>query len=763
MIDKIVEIKSVGKFVNFSSKGDIEFRKLTLVFGENGRGKTMLSAILRSLGTGDPTCLLERKTVKSTLPPEVLVRVGNANHMFKNGVWDAVAPGIHVFDTTFVNENVYSGVYVDLDHKRNLYRFIVGEKGVQLATAVDDLDAQNRAKNTAIAENERLLKPHILGLYSVQAFVNTPAIQDVDERIKEKSKDLSALKEATTIASRPTLTKLVIPNFPMKDFESLLLKTLEDVAANAEKLTREHIARCMDKQGEAWVGKGLTYIKDDRCPFCGQPLPGVELVKAYRAFFSAGYAGLKGEINEARGKANGQFSQQAILTAQNIIGANSSNAEFWRKYVDTDYPTMSFEELRQVWETLHGLIDEYLKRKEASPLDTLQAGDDIRKAFEAYGSMAEKTAKYNQGVDAANVLIVQKKQRTAGGSLADAEAELAGLQNAKKRHQDAVVRKLCEDYIKLHREKEKLESEKSIAKDALETYSKQILQKYEKDINNHLENFGAGFKICNSGTKYPGGKPTTDYQLSINDTAINLGDAKSVPTTPCFRNTLSAGDKSTLAFAFFIARLEHDPALSGSIIVFDDPISSLDASRRQCTQHKISELGKKAEQVIVLSHDAHFLFSIWSEEKQSLVKTLQIARKGQESALEEWDVEKATRDAYLRDYFCLDEYLTTSTSTDPRGVARCIRPVLEANLRLRFPKSFKREEWLGDFIQKIRNAGPNDSLTTLKPELPELEDINSYSKKYHHTQNQTGWTTEPVNEAQLQAYAKRALKFVSGV
>jgi uncharacterized protein YhaN len=60
MINRILQIKNVGKFVNFSSKGDIEFRKMTLVFGENGRGKTMLAAILRSLGTGDPTSLLKR-------------------------------------------------------------------------------------------------------------------------------------------------------------------------------------------------------------------------------------------------------------------------------------------------------------------------------------------------------------------------------------------------------------------------------------------------------------------------------------------------------------------------------------------------------------------------------------------------------------------------------------------------------------------------------------------------------------------------------
>ena len=670
---------------------------------------------------------------------------------------------MHVFDATFVNENVYSGVYVDLSHKRSLYKFIVGKTGVQLASAVDDLDGKIRAKNIEIADSEKQIKPHVSGAYEVQDFVNTAPVKDVDRQIKEKLTDLAALKEATAIATRPALARITIPSFSVEAFQSLLSKTLEDVASTAEKLTREHIASCMDKQGEAWISKGLTYIKGDRCPFCGRALAGVELIKAYSTLFSAAYAELKGQISDAIGGADAQFSQQAILAAQNVIGSNSLNSEFWKKYVEIDYPTMDFEEIRQVWERLHGLIDIYLKRKEASPLDAILPGDDIREAFDAYGQVAGRAVKYNTAVDAANALIAKKKEKTAGANVADVEARLSGLQNAKKRHDDPVVKKLCDANVKLREEKEALEAKKAKAKKDLGSYTKNILPKYENAINIHLTNFGAGFKICNAGTSYPGGKPSADYQLSINNTPVNLEDAKSAPTNPCFRNTLCAGDKSTLAFAFFIARLEDDPGLQDVVIVFDDPISSLDANRRQCTQQRICQLARKAQQVVVLSHDPQFLLSIWSDEKQSCVKTLQIARKGQESSLEQWDIEKETRDSYLRDYFSLDEYLQSGASTDLRTTARCIRPLLEANLRLRFPKSFKRDEWLGDFIKKIGESGPTDSLSQLKPRVADLEDINNYSKKYHHDQNPTGSDSVAVSDAELQAYAKRALVFVSGV
>ncbi len=473
----------------------------------------------------------------------------------------------------------------------------------------------------------------------------------VDKSIKEKSEGVAALREASIIAARGTLDRITMPIFAMKDFEGLLLRTLEDVAADAEKLTRDHISSCMDKQGEEWVGKGLTYVKGDRCPFCGRSLAGLALIHAYKAFFSAAYGALKAEIKEARRKVDDQFSQASLLAAQSVTAANSANVEFWTKYVDIQNPTMSFQELRSVWESLHGVIDEYLRRKEASPLEPLKAGEDMAKAFEAYEDAATKVVKYNEAVDAANTLIGQVKHNATAGNLADAEAELAALQNAKKRHEDPAVINLCESYIKLLDDKQKLDGDKTKAKKKLDQYAQKVLPDYEKSINKHLANFGADFKLCNSATKYSGGKPSADYQLSINDTPVNLGDAKSSPANPCFRNTLSAGDKSTLALAFFIARVEQDPSLSDVIVIFDDPISSFDANRRQHTQHKISELGSKAKQVIVLSHDPHFLFSVWSEEKQSPAKTLQIARRGKESAIEEWNIEEAARDAYMNDYF----------------------------------------------------------------------------------------------------------------
>jgi hypothetical protein len=45
-------------------------------------------------------------------------------------------PQVAIFDSTYIAENVFSGDAIDLDHKRNLYRVIIGKAGVTLAQKV---------------------------------------------------------------------------------------------------------------------------------------------------------------------------------------------------------------------------------------------------------------------------------------------------------------------------------------------------------------------------------------------------------------------------------------------------------------------------------------------------------------------------------------------------------------------------------------------------------------------------------------------------
>ena len=88
MIEKFFSLKNIGRFVGDAPKGDVSFRRLTLIYGENGRGKTTLCSILRSLQTQDSTLINERKTLGSENDSVCNIRVGGNNYKFSSGIWD---------------------------------------------------------------------------------------------------------------------------------------------------------------------------------------------------------------------------------------------------------------------------------------------------------------------------------------------------------------------------------------------------------------------------------------------------------------------------------------------------------------------------------------------------------------------------------------------------------------------------------------------------------------------------------------------------
>jgi wobble nucleotide-excising tRNase len=61
MIGRLQLIRNIGQFDSVSAGAAISLARLTLVYSENGRGKTTLAAILRSLASGDALPIAERQ------------------------------------------------------------------------------------------------------------------------------------------------------------------------------------------------------------------------------------------------------------------------------------------------------------------------------------------------------------------------------------------------------------------------------------------------------------------------------------------------------------------------------------------------------------------------------------------------------------------------------------------------------------------------------------------------------------------------------
>lgn len=756
VLERVIRIRNIGRFQNCAAAADVTFRRFTLIFAENGRGKTTLCAILRSMLGNDPAPILGRKTLGSPEAPEVQLLLSSGNVTFRDGSWSAAFPDMAIFDGAFVNENVFAGDVVDTEQRRNLYRVIIGAPGVALAQRVNDLDNQIRAKGTEIRDNRTAIQRHVPTGMTVDVFVSLAEDPAVDAKIQAREQELAAVRRAAVLQQRAGLVPLAVPSMPAT-LAQILAKTLANVATDTERRVSQHIAHYqMQSRGEAWLAEGLRYVTAGACPFCEQSLDGVDLIRAYGGFFSTEYHALRDEVTNLSQQVENALSDGIAAAIEHALVQNASAAEFWRQYCLFEPPSLlEASRVRTPLAALRRAAQALLQRKSGAPLEAVAPDEDFSRALEAFEALCTSLANYNAKVAAANATIDATKRATQLANVGDVEDALAKVKAQKMRH-SGEVRTFCEADVSLQAEKTALDAEKVQVREQLDAFTRQVIAQYGQSINRYLERINAGFRITTPTHNYRGGTPSTSYQILINQTAVDLGDAATPLDRPSFRNTLSAGDKSTLALAFFLAQLEQDKDRARKVVVFDDPFSSLDSFRRNQTVHQIYRCGETCAQVVLLSHEPLFLKLLWDRVVAADRKTLQLARVGEENTtIVEWDIEKALQARYRADIDALQRFFSQGEG-ERREIIQKLRPVLEGYGRNLYPTQFGDQETLGAIVGKIRTAGASHPLSAI---ADDLDEVNMYCRRYHHAEN-PGAATEPIDDAELQGYVKRTLMLV---
>lgn len=758
-IQKVIEIKNVGKFRNYSAAGDLTFSDFCVIYGENGKGKTTFSTILRSLKTGDTSLLHEKKTTTSSDPISIKLllennQVAEFNESLNN--WNVLNQDLEIFDSIHVNNNVYSGDHVDHLHKRNLYYLVIGDVGVQLAKEIEDLDAKIKTESEELKSLECKIKAQMRSTSNFKSYLDLVLIEGVDEKIKEIDKTLGELQESETILSKDYPKPIEIPNLNFSELQFLLNLTLDNISEEARKQVISH-CNLLDVGGENWLKQGIEYIPESNspsCPFCQQEISNLQILEQYRAYFSQEYKTLLTQIDQFFSTFSQDFPENKISEIQRKFSENVTLIDFWSRYVSFELNSPAVEQVFDLRREIFNEVKAMLSLKKEKPLDQIDVNSNFAQLVKKYEDIKAVFCAHNEQLNGIRQLIENKKGETS-------ETDIEGIKSCKVRlvenrdrfSQDVIH--LSDSFKNKRKEIENLKRSKQEKTDKLKYYSQNVLEKYRTTINEYLCIFGADFEIIEAKTSMVGGKPSASYSLSINGSAISLG---TIDTSgePCFRTVLSDGDKSSLAFALFLSQLRADANLSQKTIIIDDPITSLDSHRKLATYKEIIRISKGSKQCMVLSHDQHFLHYFWKE--LTAVKPIQIVRDGNQSKFCEWDIQSDTQPEYLKDFYRLETFLEHN-DRDLLGVVRCIRPVLEGNLRVRFPKEFGPEQWLGDFIRKIREAKPNSRLSKVKDSLDELDAINGYSKRYHHQQNPAA-DQERINETELFAYVKRTIKLL---
>jgi wobble nucleotide-excising tRNase len=749
----------VGQFDNVASAATIDLSRLTLVYAENGRGKTTLSAILRSLGTGDPVSINERQRLAAVHAPHVVLDCtgGPPAAIFQNGTWNRTLPEITVFDDVFIDDNVCSGLAVASEHRQNLHELILGAQGVTLNRTLQQCVERIERHNSTLRQRADAIPAIARGDLTVDQFCELPQRNDIDDAIQAAERILAAAREQEPIRNASIFDVISLPLLDATAIDALLQRDVASLDARAAERVRQHLAG-IGPGGEAWVAEGVRRVDPmaPACPFCAQQLDTSLVFTHYRAYFSAAYADLRRAVTEALATVNRQHGGDISSAFERAIRVTGERRQFWSRFCDAPEVVVDTAEIGRTWRAAREAIVAALQAKQAAPLDRLNLSTKARAAITAYEVHCQAIAQLSQRLQAANAAIRTVKEQAAAGNAAVLAGDVTQFKAMKARHSPEIV-PLCTAYLAEKAAKAATEQQRDQTREQLDQYRRNVFPAYQTAVNLYLQRFNAGFRLDSVAPANTRAGPACNYSVVINDTPVAIGGGQPADGSPSFRSTLSSGDRNTLALAFFFACLDRDPTIATKVVVIDDPITSLDDHRSLTTVQEVRRLLDRVSQIIVLSHSKPFLCRLWEGTAPTVRTALEVTRDGTGSTIRAWDVTQDCVTEHDRRHTMLRDY-TRATATNGREVARALRPTVEAFLRVACPEHFPPGTLLGPFrnLCDQRIGTPQQILD--RAATDELRDITEYANRFHHDTN-PAWETEVINDAEMLGFVQRTIAF----
>ena len=396
-----------------------------------------------------------------------------------------------------------------------------------------------------------------------------------------------------------------------------------------------------------------------------------------------------------------------------------------------------------------------LAAKRATPLDAVVVPPDVERAIAEHNSQCDRIRDISDQFAAVNGQLDTVKEQAREANIATIASDLSNLRAVKARH-DPAIAPLCDAYLTEKAAKADTEQRRNAVRVALDQHRQTAFPAYGVAINDFLQRFNASFRLGPVDAVNTRGGSAANYTLLIDGHPVPLSGN---PGEPSFRNTLSAGDRNTLALAFFFASLQNDPHRGQKVVVIDDPMTSLDEHRTLHTLQELDRLAREVAGVVVLSHSKPFLFGVWDKCQQLPKTALEVRRSATGSTLTAWDVNAAMVNEHDRRYAAAAAYIQQADPTMQRRVAESLRPMLEAFCRVAYPLSFPPGFKLGVFHQEcVRRAGTPQEIMSA-PNAQELRALLDYANRYHHETN-AAYATELISDAELSDFTRRTLAFI---
>ncbi len=597
MITKLVKLKKFGIYKDFSwCEGLGKFKKKNLVYGWNYSGKTTLSKLFQTLefkGSKQYFANPEFSFEYSDSSGNVLGTITNSNYQ--------EAPYyFKVFNSQYIKD-VFISDDMDLDFQP--ISFYLGDKSGELDKQIKKLVRYNeilskrkgRIRTSFINEFEKYDKKtgskftdkakeirdnYLDGKINRDDF-NLSHFRVITEKVKQNL-TLYILSNSDRDKTKNEAT--AVKNFePQKD-DYTLIESLKKLAESVQAILEDTAPKAIpfleldeDRGLFQWVQSGIKLHENEtNCKFCTKELP-VNRIQDLNSYYS-----------------------KKLKEIQALIETTSSEIASEKEKLKIKFPDKK------------NLGDNYQ--------------NDYSKAIEAFSKAAK------QYIEQLNVLEkdLKRKPNSYFSPVPSTSIELVSLESTLEKINDSVKKhnswleefddnksralaKLLDHYVAeyllsesyLDKEANSQRASKVISKiDALVDFNKIEVSKLEaklKSLVKGQEELNATLSIL---------LHRDDVQIKISNDKFTL-ERRGYPVS-----NLSEGEKSAIAFAYFLTelkslRIEEPSLLPKTVIFIDDPISSLDSNHIFQVRSLIQDFFKEDDyaQIFISTHNFEF-FSV---------------------------------------------------------------------------------------------------------------------------------------------------------
>ena len=630
---KILTINGYKSFLDFKwesfcknvSGNEVVLSPFSIVFGENGSGKSAICDILKSVSQTQNF----QNTSLNLAEVEISDGGNNQIYKFENGNWkNLVTKNTFLFfDVDFVNANVHTHGMRSSNLQQGAHTQKAGKLIIDLDEQANNLKEVIKIKRGELEALQKFYSDIIGRQFTdkdqelFQAYKNADEkttkekLSKTKEELKKFEADLTALqklnKRYTELSRLSSVSQVVFPNSlsPEKTHTELFTRQIKEGAQDEADINiKVHFEK--HKQFIELAKDQIPQnYKDENCPLCMQPLVNAsKVIEYYRLAFDQTYENAKRkfltDIQTAKSeiesvKLNLDLLPTKVMTVFDALEKIKTDFEIQNIYnleekteYSKNFSNISISEINELLTALESLKN--IDRKQV----------DVAKIYDA---IVKQLKEIEKSVESLNELIAIKNRNIENfkGKYSDQSKITREIQekNQKRMELGEIIDFLKSEKTKLiQSQNEAIVKQNKLIKD---------LKKIQEDLKNYLANtipesviaqminILGKFNLSFTLEHIKPASNTKDYSFSfrIKD---NKGNERE------FKDGLSEGERQLISLAFFFAINESLLNKDKTILVFDDPITSLDSPNLKILAELIHKKTQEFAQVIVFTH--HPLF-----------------------------------------------------------------------------------------------------------------------------------------------------------